>query len=107
MCIRDRRRREDRTGIYSFEQGELTFTAEQAAALAAVPAATAFWNAATPGYRKICLHWLHSAKQQATRDRRLAQLIEASATGQLIASQRYGDRPAWVTRAAQAAADAT
>ncbi len=101
------RRREDRTGTYSFEQGELVLTATQEAALRASPPAAAFWDAATPGYRKLCTHWLHSAKQQATRDRRLEQLVQASAAGLLIPSQRYGDLPTWVTRAAQAASDAT
>ena len=101
------RRREERTGTYSFEQGELTLRPEQETALRASPAAAAFWEAATPGYRKLCMHWLHSAKQQATRDRSLEQLVQASAAGLLIPSQRYGDPPTWVTRAAQAAADAT
>ena len=101
------RRREDRTGTYSFEQTDLVLSPQQEAAIRAVPAAAAFWDAATPGYRKICTHWLSSAKQQTTRDRRLAQLVQDSAAGLLIPSQRYGDQPAWVTRAAQAAADAS
>jgi hypothetical protein len=47
-----------------------------------------------------------SAKQEATRDKRLAELIEDCAAGRLVKFQRYGTPPAWVARAAAAAAGA-
>lgn len=96
-------RREDRTGTYSFEQGPLELTAEQEAALRADAAAWAFWGVATAGYRKIVTHWLGDAKQEATRARRLAQLVEDCAAGRLVKFQRYGTEPSWVARAAAAA----
>ena len=40
-----------------------------------------------------------SAKQPATREKRLAVLIADSAAGRLIPSQRYGSEPKWVDRA--------
>jgi hypothetical protein len=49
---------------------------------------------------------VQSAKQQATNDKRMAQLVEDSAAGRLIPSQRYGEMPKWVARAAAAAAAA-
>ena len=55
-------------------------------------------DAATESYRKVAMHWVSGAKQQATRDRRMAQLIDDSAAGRLIPSQRYGTEPAWVAR---------
>ena len=51
-------------------------------------------------------HWIVSAKQEATRDKRLAELIEDCAAGRLVKFQRYGTPPAWVARAAAAAAGA-
>jgi uncharacterized protein YdeI (YjbR/CyaY-like superfamily) len=96
-------RREDRTGTYSFEQGDVGLSAEQEAALRADPAAAAFWDAATPGYRKVVAHWLVSAQQAGTRERRLAQLVEDCAAGRLVKFQRYGTEPVWVARAAAAA----
>lgn len=96
-------RREDRTGTYSFEQGELGLAPEHEAVLRADPAAAAFWDAATPGYRKVVAHWLGDARQAATRGRRLAQLVEDCAAGRLVKFQRYGTEPAWVARAAVAA----
>jgi uncharacterized protein YdeI (YjbR/CyaY-like superfamily) len=48
------------------------------------PAAWAYWQARTPGYRRQAAFWVLSAKQDATRERRLAALIEASAAGRPI-----------------------
>src|SRR5689334_1335208 len=83
-------RRPDRQGIYSFEQGDLELPEAYAAQLAANPAAAAFWAETTASYRKICTNWVRSAKQQATNDKRMGQLVEDSAAGRLIPSQRYG-----------------
>ena len=44
-----------------------------------------------------------TAKQEKTRDARMAQLVDDCAAGRLIPSQRYGIPPTWVTRAAAAA----
>jgi uncharacterized protein YdeI (YjbR/CyaY-like superfamily) len=97
------RRREDRSGIYAYENRDLQLPPEYAAQLAADPAATAFWEVATPGYRKTVVNWVMTAKQERTRDARMAQLVLDCAGGRLIASQRYGIPPRWVERAAAAA----
>lgn len=93
------RRRPERSGIYAHERGELELAPEYAARLAADPRAAQFFAAATPSYRKIAVNWVMSAKQEATRDKRLAQLIDDSAAGRLIPSQRYGVEPKWAARA--------
>ncbi|GAB3447270.1 YdeI/OmpD-associated family protein [Phycicoccus ginsengisoli] len=97
------RRRDDRSGIYSYEAGEPELAPAYAEQLADDPAASAFWAAATASYRRIAVSWVMTAKQQATRDRRMTQLVSDSAAGRLIPSQRYGERPRWVERAAEAA----
>ena len=99
------RRRDDRG--YSFENAPLDLPAEAAARLAADAAASAFWAAATPTYRRMVVHWVLSAKQEATRERRLVQLIDDSAAGRLVPPQRYGETPRWAERAAAAARAAT
>lgn len=105
LAIWEQRRQE--TAPYTHEvDGVIVLPDEYAAQLAASPAATAFWAAATATYRKLCTNWVLTAKQQATRDRRMAQLVECSAAGELIASQRYGETPSWVRRAAAAAQEA-
>lgn len=103
LAIWEARRRE--AAPYTHEQqGPLELPAAYAAQLAASPAATAFWGQATRSYRRVCVNWVLTAKQESTRDRRMATLVEDSAAGRLIPSQRYGAAPAWVERAAAAAA---
>ena len=97
------RRREDRSGVYAYENRELALTPEHAALLAADPAATAFWEVATASYRKLAIAWVVTAKQEKTRDSRMAQLVDDSAAGRMIPSQRYGIQPRWVERAGEAA----
>lgn len=100
-------RREDRSGIYSYEnRHQIELSREFAQQLASNRKATAFWEAATPSYRTGCIHWVMSAKQAATRDKRMQQLIDDSAAGRLVPPQRYGETPAWVARAASAAREA-
>lgn len=45
------------------------------------PAAWEFYAAQAPSYRRSASWWVLSAKQEVTRERRLAALIEASAQG--------------------------
>ncbi len=97
------RRRPARSGIYAYESVARELDPAYADVLAGSVRAIAFWHAATPSYRKLATNWVMSAKQPATRDRRMAQLVECCATGELIPPQRYGERPRWVDRAAAAA----
>ena len=93
------KRREDRSGIYAYETREREWSADYEAALRANGSASAFWDAATPSYRKVATNWVLTAKQEATRDKRMAELIDDCANLRLITSQRYGTEPAWVRRA--------
>jgi uncharacterized protein YdeI (YjbR/CyaY-like superfamily) len=52
------------------------------------PGAWAFYQAQPPGYRKQSARWVTSAKREATRERRLATLIEDSANGLRIKQLR-------------------
>ncbi|AKU15504.1 YdeI/OmpD-associated family protein [Luteipulveratus mongoliensis] len=92
-------RRPDRERVYTYEKADAVWPEAYEQQLRAHDTAAAFWDLATPGYRRIVTHWVTSAKQEATRDKRLATLIEDCAAGRLIKSQRYGDEPGWVQRA--------
>ena len=48
---------------------------------AADAAAAAFWEASPRAYRRDAADWVMAAKRPATRERRLARLIEASTRG--------------------------
>ena len=79
------KRREDRTGVYSFEQATpAELSAGQRARLDADEAAAAFFDAQPPGYRRTAIHWVTSAKKPETRERRLATLIADSAAGRRL-----------------------
>ncbi len=97
------RRRDDRSGVYSFENPPQDFPADYADRLAADAAASAFWQAATPTYRRLVVHWVLTAKQEATRERRFQQFLADSAAARLVPPQRYGEIPKWVERAGSAA----
>jgi len=54
------------------------------------PAAWAFWQSRTPGYRRQAGFWVQSARRPETRERRLATLITDSAAGRPIKPLAYG-----------------
>jgi uncharacterized protein YdeI (YjbR/CyaY-like superfamily) len=75
-------RQDSRSGIYSFEQPSVEWPPDYAMRLKADRAAWADWQRRPPSYRKAAMWWVVSAKQEATRERRLAKLIECSASGE-------------------------
>ncbi|MDN5727442.1 MAG: YdeI/OmpD-associated family protein [Propionibacteriales bacterium] len=91
-------RRTDRSAIYSYETAEPELSPEFAARVAADPIASAWLAGAPASYRRVAIGWVMGAKREPTRDARLAALIDDSAHGRLIKSQRYGTEPAWARR---------
>jgi uncharacterized protein YdeI (YjbR/CyaY-like superfamily) len=78
-------RREARTGVYSYEQREAAaLPAEYEDRLRANAAAWEFWTSRPPSYRKAAVWWVVSAKQEETRQRRLARLIDDSQEGRTV-----------------------
>lgn len=96
----------DRTGTYSHENGEAELEPEVQAILDSSAATRAFLDAAAAGYRKAVQHWIATAKRPATRIARAEQLVEESTAGRLVPFARPGKTPAWLARAAAAAAAA-
>ena len=69
-----------KTGVYAFERerpAELSDAETREFQKSKV--AWRYFETAAPSYKRVMLHWVVSAKQAATRQRRLAQLIEACA----------------------------
>ena len=77
-------RDERKTRQYSSEREQGKLDPALDAALRADRTASAFFDAQPPGYRKIAAFWVMSAKKEETRARRLAHLIERSASGARI-----------------------
>jgi uncharacterized protein YdeI (YjbR/CyaY-like superfamily) len=75
------RRKDDKTGVYSFERENAVLPPEFEQRLRANAAAAEYFAGKPPWYRRTATHWVISAKREDTRRRRLAQLIEDSANG--------------------------
>lgn len=61
-----------------------TLSDEYLARLRANETAWLDWESRPPGYRQTVARWVMSAKREATRERRLAVLIEDSAVGRRV-----------------------
>jgi uncharacterized protein YdeI (YjbR/CyaY-like superfamily) len=72
-------RKENRSGIYSYEQRSAHLDGAYEKRLRRNKAAWDFFYAQPPSYRKAIGWWVVSAKQEATRLKRLQKLIEESA----------------------------
>jgi uncharacterized protein YdeI (YjbR/CyaY-like superfamily) len=78
------RRRENRSGVYSYEQRPDELTAPYAGMLAKNTAASQFFRSQPPSYRRAATWWVISAKKEETRLKRATTLIELSARRELI-----------------------
>ena len=82
-------RDEKKSGVYSFERSRVAkLTPREHKQLRANRKAWTFFEAQPPGYRRVCLHWVVSAKRPETRERRLNTLIADSAARRRIAPLR-------------------
>jgi len=77
-------RKAHRSGIYSYEQRTTETPEPYAAIFKRNKSAWNFFQAQPLGYRKIMNWWIFSAKQEATRLKRLEKLIEQSALGKRV-----------------------
>jgi uncharacterized protein YdeI (YjbR/CyaY-like superfamily) len=78
------RRTEERSGIYSFERDAMAFEAALERRFRRNARAWRFCGDQPPGYRKQMTARVMSAKRAETRERRLDQLIDASARGERL-----------------------
>lgn len=78
------RRSAERSGVYIFEQATVAFDAELERHFRKHGAAWRFFQAQPPGYRRLMIGRVMSAKRPETREKRLAALIELSAAGKRL-----------------------
>jgi uncharacterized protein YdeI (YjbR/CyaY-like superfamily) len=74
-------RRENKSGIYAYEQRQAQLEEPYASKMRKDKAAWDFFQAQPPSYRKTLCWWVVSAKQEETRLKRLEKLIEESTNG--------------------------
>jgi uncharacterized protein YdeI (YjbR/CyaY-like superfamily) len=77
-------REKHRTGIYAFEQKRPGLSAKYKKLLRANKRAWEFFAKQAPWYQRTAGYWVSSAKQEETRARRLAKLMEVSAAGRRL-----------------------
>jgi uncharacterized protein YdeI (YjbR/CyaY-like superfamily) len=77
-------RKENRSGIYSYEQRSAELVEPYASTLRRNKAAAKFFASQPPSYRKAANWWVVSAKKEETRLKRLELIIKHSAAGQPI-----------------------
>jgi len=70
--------------LYSFEQAEVAFTKEQEKLFKKNKKAWEYFESKPKSYRKPATWWVISAKQEATKAKRFAILIEDSEAGRTI-----------------------
>lgn len=74
-------RQEAKSEVYAFEQETVALLPQIEAHFRKSKSAWRYFEALAPSYRKTAIHWVMSAKQEATRQKRLAELIADSAAG--------------------------
>ncbi len=77
-------KKEYRSGIYAYEQRPAELVEPYVSQFKKNKAAWKFFQAQPPYYRKTLTWWIVSAKQEKTRQARLAKLIELSAKGKRL-----------------------
>jgi uncharacterized protein YdeI (YjbR/CyaY-like superfamily) len=75
------KRKDSRSGIYSFEKPEASLSPGFEKRFKANKKAWKYFQELAPSYRKTSIHWVMSAKQEATQVKRLNQLIADSEAG--------------------------
>jgi uncharacterized protein YdeI (YjbR/CyaY-like superfamily) len=78
------RRNDGNSKRYSFEEKPSKLDPASARAFRANPRAWEFFQAQAPWYQRTSIFWVMDARQEATRARRLAELITRSARGEPI-----------------------
>ena len=73
-----------KSGVYSFENAAHELTRADERRFKADRAAWKFFQQQPPGYRRIAIWWVVSAKKDETRARRLSRLIEDSGNGRRL-----------------------
>jgi uncharacterized protein YdeI (YjbR/CyaY-like superfamily) len=75
------KRKDHKSAIYSFEKEEMKFSPTFEKQFKANKKAWKYFEALAPSYRKTSIHWVMSAKQEATQAKRLNSLIADSEAG--------------------------
>lgn len=85
-------RKEEKSKIYSYENLVVSFDKSYEKRFKANKEAWKYFKYTPPSYQKIATRWVMSAKQEATRLKRLNELINDCAVGKKIKAMNYGKK---------------
>lgn len=83
------KRQEKKSAIYSYEKEPETLSPAFLKKLKANKKAWIFFQTMAPSYQRTCVHWIMTAKQEATKMKRLEELINDSAMERKIKRLNY------------------
>jgi uncharacterized protein YdeI (YjbR/CyaY-like superfamily) len=83
------KREENKSRIYSYEKEISTLPDDFLKKFKANPNAWKYFQSLAPSYQNSAIHWIVSARQEATKVKRLQELIRDSEAGQKIKRLRY------------------
>lgn len=83
------KRKEQKSKIYSYENEDIELNPDFDKKLKANKKAYTFFKNMPPSYQKTVIHHIMTAKQEATKLKRLQELIEASESGNKIKRLNY------------------
>jgi uncharacterized protein YdeI (YjbR/CyaY-like superfamily) len=84
-----KQRKDQRSGIYAYERGYLPLSKAFEKKLRKSAKAWKFFKSLPASIQKHSMHWVMSARQEATRERRLNTLIKDSEAGRKIKPFSY------------------
>ena len=82
-----------RSGLYAYEKPLASLAPAEEKMFRKNKSAWAFWAGQPPGYRKLVLNWITTAKRPETRAKRLATLIDDCEAGRRIAGYDWRKKP--------------
>jgi len=83
------KRQEKKSAIYSYEKKPETLSSGFLKKLKANKKAMIFFQSMAPSYQRACIHWIMTAKQEATKIKRLEELIHDSEMERKIRRLNY------------------
>jgi len=86
-------RNPEKEQVYSYENGnQPALTGEMEQHFRQQTTAWTYFSAQTPSYRKTTIRWVMGARQEATRIKRLEELIASCAGGEYIKAMRWAKK---------------
>jgi uncharacterized protein YdeI (YjbR/CyaY-like superfamily) len=88
------KRKDNRSRIYSYETTkEMHLPGNMESQFRSHEGAWDYFQSQAPSYRKVTIRWVMGAKQEATRMKRLLELIASCEAGEWIRAMRWGKKP--------------